>query len=64
MQNNEMLGSVLIASGIVQSMNDAKRLAEGGAISSLDTKEIVRDARAPAKKGTYKIGKRRFLKIT
>ena len=50
--------------GFVQSMNDAKRLAEGGAISSLDTKEIVRDARAPAKKGTYKIGKRRFLKIT
>jgi len=60
---SETFGAALVVSGCASSMSAAQRLAEGGAIKNTETQEIVTDARAPAKKGIYKIGKRQFLKI-
>ncbi len=61
---DETFGNVLVVSRCAASMSAAQRLAEGGAIKNTETKEIITDVRIPARKGTYKIGKRQFLKIT
>lgn len=63
MTDGQTLAHILVAAGITTSTGAAQRLAEGRAIKDLDTGETITNARAPAKKGVYKIGKRRFLKI-
>lgn len=62
-KEGETWGSTLVFSGGASSMSAAHRLIEGGAIKNTETQEVITDTRMPAKKGTYKIGKRRFLKI-
>jgi len=57
------LGEIIIISGAATSMSAAVRLAEGGAIKNLETEEIVGEVRTPAQPGTYKIGKKKFIKI-
>lgn len=47
----------------VESKTELKRLIQTGSIKNLDTEEVVKDWNEPTKKGTYKIGKHRFLKI-
>ena len=44
--------------------NEFRRLAEEGAVKNVESREIVRDPKAAAKAGVWKIGKRRFVKIT
>ncbi len=58
------LCDVLAAAKIVSSKNEFRRLAEEGAVKNVESREIVRDPKAAAKAGVWKIGKRRFVKIT
>lgn len=54
---------VLVFSKTAQSKTDARRLISGGAVTNLDTGEKVIDGDTIPEKGTYRIGKIRFLKI-
>lgn len=63
-EENEMLVDVLLRAETVSSKTDFRRLAEAGAITNLDTGESVGSVDAKAIPGTYRIGKKRFLKIT
>ncbi|MEK7139760.1 MAG: tyrosine--tRNA ligase [Patescibacteria group bacterium] len=59
----ETFEDILVSEKIVFSKNEARRLAASNAIKNMDTKKIITDTRTQAQKGTYKIGKKRFLKI-
>lgn len=60
---DELLGDVLAAKGIVESKTDFKRLISEGAILKMDSNMTIIDWNAKALPGTYKIGKKRFVKI-
>ncbi len=49
---------------IVSSKNEFRRLVDGGAISNLSTKEKVLKHTDKVQDGVYRIGKKRFIKIT
>ncbi|TAN36302.1 tyrosine--tRNA ligase [Patescibacteria group bacterium] len=61
------LGELLKTSGVVFSMNDFRRLVREGAVKRLIDggveEKIIEDTEL-AKPGVYKVGKRRFVKIT
>lgn len=61
----ESLEDALIANNFTSSKSELRRLAEGGAITHLDTKKILsyEDIKRKPERGTYKIGKNRFCKI-
>lgn len=59
------LGDILVTEGIVVSKTDWRRLVQEGAVTLVgDAKETITDSKIIAKSGTYKIGKKRFVKIT
>jgi len=58
-----MLGDVLVAKGIVESKTDFKRLVSEGAVVNMDTHTTIVDWNSKAVPGSYKIGKKRFVKI-
>ena len=60
------LGKVLVDKKIVSSMSDWRRLIGEGAVKKLSEKEEekITDFKVVATPGVYKIGKRRFIKIT
>ncbi len=55
---------VFIKNRIVSSKNEFRRLVDGGAISNLSTKEKVLKYTDKVQNGVYRIGKKRFIKIT
>jgi len=63
------LVDVLLAQQIVSSKNEFRRLVSEGAITKIDkglsaqAGEKITDTESKALIGTYKIGKRRFIKI-
>ncbi len=57
------LVEVLLAEKIVESKTEWRRLVSGGAVTKMDMGEKVADPDAVALGGTYKIGKKRFIKI-
>jgi tyrosyl-tRNA synthetase len=59
------LAQTLIKSGLVSSNSDLRRLAEAGAITHLESEKVItfEDVKKAPEKGTYKIGKNRFIKI-
>ena len=57
------LGDVLLEQKIVASKTEFRRLVSEGAISNMETGEKITDTESKALIGTYKIGKRRFIKI-
>lgn len=59
----KMIGDCLVEEKLVDSKSEARRLVLEGAIIHTDTNEKVTDINTPIKKGVYKIGKRRFIKI-
>lgn len=62
-QGNEELGEVLVREGIVSSKTDWRRLVTDGAVA--DTSDVVVfDPKEKARSATFKIGKKRFVKIT
>lgn len=63
--NNRTLEHVLVQEGIVSSNGEVRRLAEAGAISNFDSKEVLtlHQVKSIALPSTYKIGKNRFVKV-
>ncbi len=60
---HELLIDVVVKTGIVISKSEFRRLLEDGAISQYESGEKIIADTFPAKKGTYRIGKHRFVKI-
>jgi len=59
----KLLVEKLLAEKVVDSKTDWRRLVSDGAVTNMDTGEKITDPNAKAAAGTYKIGKRRFVKI-
>jgi tyrosyl-tRNA synthetase len=62
-QKGELLVDVLVRAEVVSSKTDFRRLVEEGAVKNLSPEEKITDLKTLATQGTYKIGKRRFVKI-
>jgi len=60
----DLLVDVLIAEKIVSSKSDFRRLIEGGAVVILANDEKVTDLGQKVKPGVYRIGKKRFIKLS
>ncbi len=62
---NEKLSDLLVRAKIVESKSEFRRLVEQGGIHKIQQSEenTITDQFVLAESGTYKIGKRRFLKI-
>ncbi len=58
------LAEILMAEQIVVSKSEFRRLVVEGAVTNMDTDEKITNTDAKAISGIYKIGKRRFIKIT
>lgn len=60
------LGATLVASKVVASMSEWRRLVEEGAVKKLDGQgeEKITDFKMEATEGVYRIGKHRFVKIS
>jgi tyrosyl-tRNA synthetase len=54
---------ILLAEKVVESKTDWRRLVTSGAVTNMDSGEKITDPNTKALSGTYKIGKRRFVKI-
>ncbi len=63
-KTNTLLVDALLSKKIISSKSDFRRLVEEHAITNLDTTEKVSSPTAPAEQGVYRIGKKRFCKIT
>ncbi len=65
-EEGELLVDVLIRAEIVSSKTDFRHLVEEGAIKLLSEEggEKISDLKAGANPGVYKVGKKRFVKIT
>lgn len=61
--NDSLLGDILLVQQIVVSKTEFRRLVAEGAITNMDTGEKLTSPDSKASDGTYKIGKRRFIKI-
>lgn len=61
---DELLVDVLLKNQFVSSKTEFRRLVDEHAITNLDTTEKVSDYIAKAYSGVYRIGKKRFCKIT
>ena len=61
--NNTSLMDILLAENVVSSKNEFRRLVAEGAITKMSAGKKVTDESAPAENETYKVGKRRFIKI-
>lgn len=61
--DGKVLIDVLVENGLVSSKSEARRLFEQGAITHLENDQKIEDQKAIASKGTYRIGKHRFLKL-
>lgn len=60
--NEKELADILVAEGIVTSKTDWRRLVQEGAVNDTEKGEI-KDPKVLAYNGTFKIGKKRFVKI-
>lgn len=54
---------ILLNNKIISSKSDFRRLADEGAITNMNKNEKIKDIKYVAETGTYKIGKKRFIKI-
>jgi tyrosyl-tRNA synthetase len=62
-KKEEPLINVLVENKIITSKTDFRRLVGEGAITNLDTDEKIKDNNVISLPGTYRIGKKRFVKI-
>lgn len=61
---NTVLADALLAAGVVKSKSEYRRLVAEHAVQNMDDKTLVTDpAFTVWKNGTFKIGKRRFVKV-
>ncbi len=61
--HGEVLGDVLVTNKIIDSKTEFKRLVDEGAIMNMETSKKVTEWSALVEKGTYKIGKKRFVRV-
>jgi tyrosyl-tRNA synthetase len=59
----ELFVDVLLKNKIISSKTEFRRLLDDGAITNLEIKEKIKDYNTTIKSGTYRIGKKRFIKI-
>ncbi len=62
-KKTDLLSEVLLEEKIISSKSDFARLVKENAITFLEENKKISDIKELVKKGTYKIGKHRFLKI-
>ncbi|MFA5827635.1 MAG: tyrosine--tRNA ligase [Candidatus Paceibacterota bacterium] len=62
-EHQQLFFDVLIKNKIISSKTEFRRLVDEGAITKLETKEKIKNYKIYAKSGTYRIGKKRFIKI-
>ena len=63
-KEGEMLVDVFLNNKIISSKSEFRRLVAEGAVTNLDNNEKVLAQNEMAKKGVYRIGKKRFCKIS
>jgi tyrosyl-tRNA synthetase len=63
LQTGDLFVDILLENKIISSKGDFRRLAEEGAITNMGKNEKIKDIKHIAEKGTYKIGKKRFIKL-
>jgi tyrosyl-tRNA synthetase len=61
--SKELFVDVLIKNKIISSKGEYRRLLNEGAVTKLETKEKIKDYNITSFSGTYRIGKKRFIKI-
>ncbi len=59
----DLFVDILLKAEIISSKGEFRRLADSGAISNMETGEKIEDIQTRVEKGTYRIGKKRFIKI-
>lgn len=57
------LVEILLETGIVPSKTEFRRLAQSGAVELMESNTKIEDTNFLAEEGTYRVGKKRFLKI-
>ena len=57
------LVDILLSEKIVESKTEWRRLVGDGAVTEMTSEEKISDTDVKVQNGTYKIGKRRFVKI-
>jgi tyrosyl-tRNA synthetase len=57
------LVDVFLAERVIESKTEWRRLVEEGAVTNMESGDKIIDAGQKVSNGTYKIGKRRFIKI-
>ncbi len=60
---DSFMADILMAQQIIVSKTEWRRLISEGAITNMDNDAKITDSNAKVESGTYKIGKRRFIKI-
>lgn len=63
-KKEELLIDTLVNNEIISSRSEFRRLIEGGAITNMETNGRITDVNAKTEVATYKIGKKRFVKIS
>ena len=59
-----LLSEVILKNNLVESKSEWRRLVEQGSVTNMESKEKVSDPNYKIEKtATYKIGKKRFVKI-
>ena len=58
-----LMVDILLAEKIIDSKTDWRRLVENGAVTNMQSGEKITDDKTKAISGTYRIGKKRFVKI-
>ena len=59
----ELFVDVLLKNKIISSKTEFRRLVDEGAITKLETKEKIKDYTIKVSEGTFRVGKKRFIKI-
>jgi tyrosyl-tRNA synthetase len=59
----EKLVAVLLRANVCESKSECTRLIEQGAVHNLTEEKEITEREAKAEKGTYRIGKKKFIKI-
>ena len=62
-KSGSLLVDVLLKNKIVSSKTEFRRLVDEKAITNLESKEKINNYNSVVLSGTYRVGKKRFLKI-
>ena len=63
LDTEKSLMDVVVGSGLVSSKTEYRRLLDAGAIEHMEDKRAIKDDTEKSQIGTYRIGKKRFIRI-